>query len=106
VAFETYGTLRARGDAYLRDVVRMRNYVRPVTWLDAPADTGPKFVDHGGRYSISGFPRRLRELISVTLQRCNAAFIRKWLDNCVPKSAAAQGDLDAEDTGAAALEGA
>ena len=38
VAFETYGTLGARGDAYLRDVVR--NYVRPVlmTWLDAPAD--------------------------------------------------------------------
>ena len=32
--------------AYLRDVVR--NYVRPVTWLDAPADKGPKltFVDH------------------------------------------------------------
>ena len=27
VAFETYGTLGARGDAYLRDVVR--NYVRP-----------------------------------------------------------------------------
>ena len=44
VAFETYGTLGARGDAYLRDVVR--NYVRPVTWLDAPADKGPKFVDH------------------------------------------------------------
>ena len=42
----------------------------------------------------------------VTLQRGNAAFIRKWLDNCVPKSAAAQGDLDAEDAGAAALEGA
>jgi hypothetical protein len=102
VAFETYGTLGARGDAYLRDVVR--NYVRPVTWLDAPADKGPKFVDHGGRYSI--FLRRLRELISVTLQRGNAAFIRKWLDNCVPKSAAAQGDLDAEDAGAAALEGA
>ena len=72
--------------------------------LDAPADKGPKFVDHGGRYSI--FLRRLRELISVTLQRGNAAFIRKWLDNCVPKSAAAQGDLDAEDAGAAALEGA
>ena len=36
MAFETYGTLGARGDAYLRDVVR--NYVRPVTWLDAPAD--------------------------------------------------------------------
>ena len=30
----------------------------------------------------------------------------QWLDNCVPKSAAAQGDLDAEDAGAAALEGA
>jgi len=73
VAFETYGTLGARGDAYLRDVVR--NYVRPVTWLDAPADKGPKFVDHGGRYSI--FLRRLRELISVTLQCGNAAFIRK-----------------------------
>ena len=29
-----------------------------------------------------------------------------WLDNCVPKSAAAQGDLDAEDASAAALEGA
>ena len=42
------------------------------------------------------------------MQRGNAAFIRKWLDNCVPmgKSAAAQGDLDAEDAGAAALEGA
>jgi hypothetical protein len=26
--------------------------------------------------------------------------------DCVPKSAAAQGDLDAEDAGAAALEGA
>ena len=54
------------------------------------------------------FLRRLRELISVTLQRGNAAFIRKWLalDNCVPKSAAAQGDLDAEDASAAALEGA
>ena len=52
------------------------------------------------------FLRRLRELISVTLQRGNAAFIRKWLDNCVPKSAVAQGDLDAEDAGAAALEGA
>ena len=51
VAFETNGTLGARGDAYLRDVVR--NYVRPVTWLDAPAD-------HGRRYSI--FLRRLREL--------------------------------------------
>ena len=55
VAFETYGTLGARGDAYLRDVVRI--YVRPVTWLDAPADKGPKFIDHGarwapGRYSI------------------------------------------------------
>ena len=49
---------------------------------------------------------RLRELISVTLQRGNAAFIRKWLDNCVPKSAAAQGDLDPEDAGAAAQEGA
>jgi hypothetical protein len=53
-----------------------------------------------------------RELISVTLQRGNAAFIRmrKWLDpdvdNCVPKSAAAQGDLNAENAGAAALEGA
>ena len=43
--------------------------------------------------------------ISVTLQRGNAAFIRKWLDNCVPKSAAAQGDLDAEDASAAALGG-
>ena len=42
----------------------------------------------------------LRELISVTLQRGNAAFIRKWLDNCVPKSAAAQGDLDSEDAAA------
>ena len=31
-----HGTLGARGDANLRDVVR--NYVRPVTWLDAPAD--------------------------------------------------------------------
>ena len=33
----------------------------------------------------------------MTLQRGNAAFIRKWLDvdNCVPKSAAAQGDLNA-----------
>ena len=41
---------------------------------------------------------------TVTLQRGNAAFIRK--DNCIPKSAAAQGDLDAEDAGAAALEGA
>ena len=102
VAFETYGTLGARGDAYIREVAR--NYARPVTWIDAPADKGPKFVDHGGRYSI--FLRRLRELISVTLQRGNAAFIRKWLDNCVPKSAAAQGDLDAEDAGAAALEGA
>ena len=103
VAFETYGTLGARGDAYLRDVVR--NYVRPVTChgsSDAPADKGPKFIDHGGRY----FLRRLRELISVTLQRGNAAFIRKWLDICVPKSAAAQGDLDAEDASAAALEGA
>ena len=62
---------------------------------------------HGGRYSI--FLRRLRELISATLQlqRGNAAFIRKWLDNCVPKSAAAlQGDLYAEDASAAALEGA
>ena len=76
-AFEAYGTLGARGDAYLRDVVR--NYVRPVTWLDAPADKGPKFIDHGGRYSI--FLRRLRELISVTLQRGNAAFTRKWLDS-------------------------
>ena len=58
VAFETYGTLGARGDAYLRDVVR--NYVRPVTWLNAPADKGPnwlKFIDHGGRYSI--FLRRI-----------------------------------------------
>ena len=54
--------------------------------LDAPADKGPKFVDHGGRFSI--FLRRLRELISVTLQRGNAAFIRKWLDICVPKGAA------------------
>ena len=36
----------------------------------------------------------------LQLQRGNAAFIRKWLDNCVPKSAAAQGDLDAEDTAA------
>ena len=56
VAFETYGTLGARGDAYLRDVVRNYAYVRPVTWLDAPvgrpADKGPKFIDHGGRYSI------------------------------------------------------
>ena len=45
---------RARGDAYLRDVVRNYTYVRPVTWLDATADKGPKFVDHayGGRYSI------------------------------------------------------
>ena len=102
VAFETYGTLGARGDAYIREVAR--NYARPVTWIDAPADKGPKFVDHGGRYSI--FLRRLRELISVTLQRGNAAFIRKWLDNCVPKSAAAQGDLDPEDAGAAAQEGA
>ena len=46
----------------------------------------------------------------MTLQRGNAAFIRKWprldVDNCVPKSAAAQGNLDAEDAGAAALEGA
>ena len=86
VAFETYSTLGARGDAYLRDVVR--NYVRPVTWLDAPADKRrPKLVDHGRRFSI--FLRRLRELVFVTLQRGNAAFIRKWLDNCVPKSAAA-----------------
>ena len=46
VAFETYGTLGVRGDAYLHDVAR--NYVRLVTWLDAPADKGPKFVDHGG----------------------------------------------------------
>ena len=67
-------------------------------------------VDHGGRYSIFLRISRLhrRELISVTLQRGNAAFIRKWLDpdNCVPKSAAAQGDLNAENAGAAALEGA
>ncbi len=61
-------------------------HVRPVTWLDAPADKGPKFVDHGGRYSI--FLRRLRELISVTLQRGNAAFIRKWLENGVPMARA------------------
>ena len=33
----------------------------------------------------------------MQLQRGNAAFIRKWLDNCVPKSAAVQGDLDPED---------
>ena len=31
VAFETYGTLGARGDAYLRDVVR--NYVRRLMML-------------------------------------------------------------------------
>ena len=62
VAFETYGTLGARGDAYIREVAR--NYARPVTWIDAPADKGPKFVDHGGRYSI--FLRRLRELISAS----------------------------------------
>ena len=75
VAFETYGTLGARGDACLRYVVR--NYVRLVTWLDAPADKGPKFVDHGGRYSIFLRSRRLRGLISMTLQlqRGNAAFI-------------------------------
>ena len=79
-------------------------YVRPVTRLDAPADKGPKFVDHGGRYSI--LLRRLRELIFVTLRRGNAAFIRKWLDICVPKGAAAQGDPDAGGAGAAALEGA
>ncbi len=42
----------------------------------------------------------------ITLQRGNAAFIRKWMDNCIPKSAAAQGDLDPGDAGAAALEGA
>ena len=90
----------------------MRNYVRPVTWLDAPADKGPKlseFVDHGGRYSI--FLRRLRELISVTLQRGNAAFIRAQvagqLRPVAPRaSAAAQGDLDPEEAGAAAQEGA
>jgi hypothetical protein len=102
VAFETYGTLGARGDAYIREVAR--NYARPVTWIDAPADKGPKFVDHGGRYSI--FLRRLRELISVTLQRGNAAFIRKWLDVCVPKGAAAPGGPDVGDAGAAAPEGA
>ena len=39
---------------------RAQRYVRPVTWLDAPADKGPKFDDHGGRYSI--FLRRLRGL--------------------------------------------
>ena len=72
--------------AHLRDVVR--NYVRPVTWLDAPADKGPKFVDHGGRYSYSIFLRRLRELISVTLQRGNAAFIRKWLQDNAAEAAA------------------
>ena len=46
------------------------------------------------------------------MQRGNAAFIRKWLDNCVPIARAAQllklkaTDLNAEDAGAAALEGA
>ncbi len=75
-----------------------------MTWIDAPADKGPKFVDHGGRCSI--FLRRLRELISVTLQRGNAAFIRKWLDVCVPKGAAAPGGPDVGDAGAAAPEGA
>ncbi len=55
---------------------------RPVTRLEA-VDKGPKFVDHGGRYPI--FLRRLRELIPVTRQRGNAAFIRKWLDVCVPR---------------------
>jgi hypothetical protein len=76
-----------------------------VTWIDdEPVDKGPKFVDHGGRYSI--FLRRLRELISVTLQRGNAAFIRKWLDVCVPMGAAALGGPDVGDAGAAAPEGA
>ena len=73
-------------------------------WLDAPADKGPKFVDHGGRYSI--FLRRLLEPISVTLQRGNAAFIRKWLVKSVPAGAAAQGGPDAGGADAAALEGA
>ena len=44
--------------------------------------------------------------ILASVLRMHASFIRKWLDNCVPKSAAAQGDLDSEDAGAAALEGA
>ena len=65
---DAYDTLGARGDAYLRDVVR--NYVRPVTWLDAPADPdkGPKFVDHtvgpGATPSSCGDSAGTRELIS------------------------------------------
>ena len=44
----------------------------------------------------------------MTLQRGNAAFIRKWLDVCVPKGAAAPGGPgpDVGDAGAAAPEGA
>lgn len=81
IALETYGTMGKRGDRHLRKLVR--DFVRPVEWLDAPPDGGgPKFVDHGGRYSI--FLRRLREHISVKLQRGNADFIRRWIQRCVP----------------------
>lgn len=39
-------------------------------------------------------------LISVTLQRGDAAFSCKWLDKCVPKGAAAQGGPNAGDAAA------
>ena len=58
------------------------------------------------RWALLHFLRRLREPISVTLQRGNAAFIRKWLVYSVPAGAAAQGGPDAGGADAAALEGA
>ena len=74
---------------YLRDVVR--NYVRPATWLSAPADKGPEFIDHGGRHSI--FLRRLRgrELISVTLQRGNASIHPQVAGQLLPQERSGAG---------------
>ena len=60
---------RARAHACATSRAIVRNYVRPVITMhdvarDAPADKGPKFVDHGGRYSIFLRIRRLDRIRS------------------------------------------
>ena len=70
-----------RGNAHLRGLLRNFVFVRPVEWIDPQPDSGPKFIFPGGCYSV--FLRRLRERITVTLQRANANFIRRWASSCV-----------------------
>ena len=101
IAFETYGTLGTRGDQHLRK--RLRDKVRPVEWLEPVPESGPKFIDHGGRYSI--YLRKLREHLAVTLQLGNCELLKRWIEISVRPGGAAPPNQEAGDADAAEAGG-